>query len=825
MSRDEKPSIRRPRPLGPPQWAPGARGQLHDYLYDLYLAAGEPTMRAIKQLVDNDDDAKGRPSKDTINRCLAGTELPQQADVLSIARVLAREARWDEARATEKTFDLWLEARSVEYAGEPIRNFDNPFILRVHEVIESDGADNAGDLPIYIRREHDELLRLKVELAMRGESAQAMLSGESSTGKTRACWEAIQSLPDNWRLWAPLSADQALEELPLVAPHTVIWLDEAHTFFMTNGSPSGPRLAAQLNEVLRLRRRAPILLLGTIWPHYLSTLRAIPSRASQDDEHANTRRLLRSVRYRSNERRGPDRLDGLDFRVGESVIPVPNDFTAPEVRRQVEAAALTDPHWAEALAKAEDGRLTQYMAGGHEIQRRYQFAPTAARGLIDAAMDLRRLGHGPELPAALLAAALPGYIGRAAYDLLSDAELNSAWEYVSDPRQCRGARPPLGEVAPAGRGVPGDDVRATATHYRLSDLLDHEARIVRLNHKVPAELWRAAADHADRSALLPLADAARTAGAYADACRLYVRAVEHGEQSALFQIRDLPGREKWAEETLPWLQARAESGDLNAQHVAVHVMRSVGRASEAEDWLWSRAETGAIDALREGVRLLGASEAGGEAQRRLESMMAQGDRDALAEAADALRAKGKVAEAIALYKRAADLGDPIALRQFVAELLDAGRGDEALAWLRTRSDSGDVDALGVRVEVMISLGLYGEMLDWLRGRISAGDFAALTEALAYFDEAGMEEAKLEWYQEAAVAGHTAALMPVADHLAARGRTTEALDWYRHTAITTNNRVAMHRVGRILLERGRTEEAHFWLNRSAGLDGEAPQAAS
>ncbi|GAA3227862.1 hypothetical protein GCM10020256_39530 [Streptomyces thermocoprophilus] len=298
----------------------------------------------------------------------------------------------------------------------------------MHEVIESDGADNAGDLPIYIRREHDELLRLKVELAMRGESAQAMLSGESSTGKTRACWEAIQSLPDNWRLWAPLSADQALEELPLVAPHTVIWLDEAHTFFMTNGSPSGPRLAAQLNEVLRLRRRAPILLLGTIWPHYLSTLRAIPSRASQDDEHANTRRLLRSVRYRSNERRGarPPRRAGLPSgRVGHPGAERLHSTRGTTPGRS--SSAHRPPHWAEALAKAEDGRLTQYMAGGHEIQRRYQFAPTAARGLIDAAMDLRRLGHGPELPAALLAAALPGYIGRAAYDLLSDAELNSAW--------------------------------------------------------------------------------------------------------------------------------------------------------------------------------------------------------------------------------------------------------------------------------------------------------------------------------------------------------------------------------------------------------------
>ncbi|MGW5781293.1 hypothetical protein [Streptomyces sp. NPDC003863] len=125
-----------------------------------------------------------------------------------------------------------------------------------------------------------------------------------------------------------------------------------------------------------------------------------------------------------------------------------------------------------------------------------------------------------------------------------------------------------------------------------------------------------------------------------------------------------------------------------------------------------------------------------------------------------------------------------------------------------------MDALGARVEVMRWLGLYGEMLDWLRGRISAGDFAALTEALAYFDDAGLEDAKLEWYQQAAVAGHTAALMPVADQLAARGRTSEALDWYRHAAITTHNRIAMYRAGRILLDRGKAEEARSWLDREA-----------
>ncbi|MFD7631456.1 hypothetical protein ACFV7Q_36530 [Streptomyces sp. NPDC059851] len=822
MSRDEKPPVRRPRPLGPPQWAPGARGQLHDYLHTLYLAAGEPTMRDIRQLVDDDDDAPGNPSKDMINRCLAGTELPQQADVVTIARVLAREARWDVAHTTDKTIGLWLGARSVVYAGEPVRSFDDPFALHVHEVIESDEEDLPGKLPVYVAREHDELLHLRVKVALGGGSALAMLSGESSTGKTRACWEAVQSLPDQWRLWAPLSTDQALEELSLVAPHTVIWLDEAHTFFLTPGSPSGPRLAAELTELLRLRRRAPVLLLGTIWPNFLSTLRAFPSGGSDHDEHASARRLLDPVRYQRNLRIGPG-LDTLDLRLREAVIPVPDDFSGLAVRRKIEEAAQSDPRWAEALANAEDGRMTQYMAGGPEVKRRYQLAPPAARGLIEAAMDLRRLGHGPELAATLLASALPGYVGRTAYDLLGEAELQRAWVYVSDPAQCRGARPPLGEIAPAGRGTPGGEARPAATHYRLSDSLDHEGRIVRLDHKVPAELWQAAVEYAERSALLPLADAARTVGAYPDACRLYIRAVEDGEQSALLQIRDLPGRDTWADQALPWLRARAEAGDVHAQHVAVHVMRSVGRFGEAEDWLWSRAETGAIDALREGVRLLAASETGEGARSRLESMVERGEPGALMEAADQLRAQGNAVEASTLYKRAADLGDPIALRRFVVGLLNGVRSDEALTWLRSRSDSGDVDALGVRVEVMLSLGLYGEMLDWLRSRIGAGDFAALTEALAYFDDAGLEETKLEWYQQAAAAGHTAALMQVADRLAARGRTTEALDWYRHTAIATHNKIAMHKAGRILLERGETEEAHSWLGRAAGPERTPPKA--
>jgi tetratricopeptide (TPR) repeat protein len=762
-------------------------------------------MEGIAELVRQDDDAPGSPKKDTINRCLAGTELPQQADVVSLALVLAKLARWDAQHCAEKARNLWYDARFLRYAGEPIRDFTDPFALQVHEVIESEFAVPA-ELPVYVEREHDRDLRRRVAAAVAGHSVQALLLGESSTGKTRACWEAVQAVPDHWRLWHPRDADEALEGLPRLAPETVVWLDEAHTFFLTPGSPTGDRLAQELKKVLETPGRAPVLLLGTIWPEHLSTVRAISGNAN--------RLFDARVRFKPDGRRGPMSADLSMPVVLDVVINVPADFNAPEVQRQIKEAAAADHRWAEARQKAEDGRLTQYLAGGPQVERRYRDAPQAARALIQAAMDVRRLGHGPLLPRPLLEAALPGYMDQASFDMLTNERLEQAWTYVSDPEPCRGARPPLGEVRAGSTTTAESGAQPHVSRYRLSDFLDHGGRFERIDQEVPTALWEASAAYAEPAALLPLADAARSAGSYLHAYRLYAKAVEQGTGYALLQIRDLPGRLQWADDALPWLRGRAEAGDLVAQRVALHVMRSMGRLDEAEDWIWSRAESGAADALREGVSLLEASEGSQRGLERLRTLARQGDLSALTETGDLLQAQGRFAEACALYEQAADHGDAIAVRKLVSGLLDAGRTDDALDWLRYRSDEGDVDALGVRVDVMRSLGLIGEMLEWLRKRMVAGDFSALREAVDYFDESGLEEMKLDWYQEAAAAGHTVALLHVADQLAARGRISEALDWYRHTAVSTNNRIAMHKAGRILQERGEVEEAVSWLSRAA-----------
>ena len=100
-------------------------------------------------------------------------------------------------------------------------------------------------------REHDQLLAGVVRAAADGRSGIAVLVGGSSTGKTRACWEALGLLRDQqpgWRLWHPIDPtrpDAALRELPRIGPRTVVWLNEAQFYLRwqtagwASGSPPG----------------------------------------------------------------------------------------------------------------------------------------------------------------------------------------------------------------------------------------------------------------------------------------------------------------------------------------------------------------------------------------------------------------------------------------------------------------------------------------------------------------------------------------------------------------------------------------------------------
>ena len=211
-----------------------------------------------------------------------------------------------------------------------------------------------------------------VRAAAEGRSGIAVLVGGSSTGKTRACWEALRLLRDQepgWRLWHPIDPsrpDAALRELPGIGPRTVVWLNEAQFYLGAADGGLGEQVAAGLRELLRDPARAPVLVLATLWPQFWDGLTARPEGGA--DPHAQARELLA----------------GHD-------ITVPAAFTAAQLQRLSEAG---DARLAQAAAGAQDGQVIQFLAGAPELLARYRNAPPAAAALIHAAMDARRLGMG-----------------------------------------------------------------------------------------------------------------------------------------------------------------------------------------------------------------------------------------------------------------------------------------------------------------------------------------------------------------------------------------------------------------------------------------------
>jgi hypothetical protein len=149
--------------------------------------------------------------------------------------------------------------------GAPIKQY-TPVALEVHQAIDSPDGGCPPSLPRYVPRAHDARLHDIVAAAAGGSSRIAVLVGGSSTGKTRACWEAIQDLPPQWWLWHPIDPSRpaaAAKALNEVGPYTVVWLNEAQHYLLTTADPMiGERICAGLRTLLRHSERGPVL----IWP-------------------------------------------------------------------------------------------------------------------------------------------------------------------------------------------------------------------------------------------------------------------------------------------------------------------------------------------------------------------------------------------------------------------------------------------------------------------------------------------------------------------------------------------------------------------------------
>ena len=450
-------------------------------------------------------------------------------------------------------------------AGQQLADVRDPFALEVHRPVEPDVPQpGLPVLPAYVPRDHDAELGSVVQAAE--GSGIAVLVGGSSTGKTRACWEALGLLrdrPEPWRLWHPIDPsppEAALRELPAVGPRTVVWLNDAQHYLDPPDSQLGERVAAGLRELLRDPARAPVLVLATLWPEYWHGLTARP--AGGADPHAQARELL----------------DGHD-------ITVPAAFTVTQLQQLDQAG---DARLAQAAAGAQDGQIIQFLAGVPELLARYRNAPPAAEALIHAAMDARRLGMGIALPQAFLEAAAPGYLTDTEWDAQDDDWLKRALDYTAE--DAKGVRGPLTRIRPrparpgaGGSGsqnsdeqlADGQDSTAGGPLYRLADYLDQHGRTDRKGQIPPPGFWHAAATHAFPADQAALGYAAHARGLYRVAAQLRKNAAARGNLESVFYLADPSHWLLGDARPVRWAIARAPLDDPSA------VARLLGTLLEA----------------------------------------------------------------------------------------------------------------------------------------------------------------------------------------------------------------------------------------------------
>lgn len=669
-------------------------------------------------------------------------------------------------------------------AGSPIRDFTDPFALEVHRVIEAEEGDSGTPLtplPTYIRRQHDVRLGQLITRASAGQSSLAVLVGESSTGKTRACWEVIQTLPGDWRLWYPIApspAEALLAGVQSVGPRTVIWLDEIEPYL---ASPQlGEQAAAALRELLKNPTRGPVAVLGTAWPKQWERL-ALPPAAGAPDEHREARSLL----------------------TGHSIL-VPCSFDEPalvETRR----AAHEDRRLAEALHRVGDGRIVQYLSAAFALMERYTTSSAAAQAVIHAAMDARRLGCSGALSRTLLELAAVGYLTDDEWGALTEGWFDQTLAVLQQP--CRGATSPLNLLRPRT----GQTIHAEP-HFRLADYLDHYGRSSRVTAPAPASLWRALSEHAHTNDLVGLAWEARNRGLFRHSFQFHLQVDAAGIEGTAWLAGDLKERAKKPQEALRWYQRAVEAGDESAYANLVELSDALGQRDAAVDQLTRLAEAGDEVALSWVVELTANSRTTEETISWLAALADRGDTAAAREAGELLWQNERPAEAIDFYHRAAFSGDAPAIRQSVAMVWETDGPDEALAWLNELTEAAVIDVM-VTANTLAQAGRWDEALSYFKRAADEGHdmaFGAWAELAVKCE--GLEQAA-SWLEPFAAAGRPFASAAYLDVLLKAQRSDDALRW----CLEPKRRVdvaVLDTATELLVGSGRVDEALHWLDSLA-----------
>lgn len=656
-------------------------------------------------------------------------------------------------------------------------------------------------MPEYVPRAHDARLRKIVESV--AGSLLVVLVGDSSSGKTRALWEAARSLPSDWRIWQPMGLDPSRTLLLALAegqilPRTVLWLDDLQSFLWPAGGEDGGKIAAGLRGLLGDRDRGPVLVFGTLWREDWRILTADPE-PDQPDRHPQARGLVASA----------------------ETIRVPEKFSDSDLNRLVLASAA-DPRLALAAAYA-DGRVTQFLAGVPELIRRIDMADDPARALITVALDMHRTAGVARMPEAFLRGAAPGYMDDHAWNYHGDEKFGEALAFAT--RRSRGVPGPLEFLRPR----PGDAVPAQP-EYRLHDYLAERDRQDRRFIAPPRAFWDSAARHITSPAtLLSLAEDAERRHYYRIADSLTRQAAALGDPAAMRRLARSLSVRGHADEALAWRQRAAEAtaaseprDPWSAAGLAQDLQDS-GRPEEATSW-WHRAVS-MVDpksmhdfggALRHAGRTA-------EAATWLTDMASTGDARAAGALVQLLESLGQYDDAIAWARQAIEMGDSDARSSLLWLLEKTGQVDEAVRQREAAAAGGDAAEMTALAELLERAGRTANAESWLREAARHGDYGAVSKLTSQLKQAGQLEAAGELWASllektpVQAPRHRGIVKQRSDLLEDAGKFAEAAQAWLPGA-QAGDTAAMLDLGRLLALAGEPDRAAEWARRAAEASG-------
>ncbi|MFF2101729.1 hypothetical protein [Streptomyces sp. NPDC058202] len=406
-----------------------------------------------------------------------------------------------------------------------VRELHDPIAVGVHPAEARELEGRVDRVPSYVTRDMEPHLHAALR-----RGGFVLLVGESTAGKTRAAFEAVQLLRPDCEFVAPAtreSIDLLLADWE-AAKGCLIWLDDLERFLGQGGLTT--------STLHRLLLSDPQLVI-------LATMR------SHEYDHYRDRVEM--------ELSGPAQeiwRQGRAVLRQAQVVHVERRWTESE--RDRARALTTDPRLVRALAGDARFGVAELLAAGPELVESWQHAwvpgnhPRGA-ALVAAAVDARRAGcHGP-LPVAVLEQIHEVYLHRRGGVELRPETFSEALTWALTP------------TVPAGANslLLGDVQHGLLAFDYLIDLPAQD--------DIPTSVWIAAMDTASLHEAYAIACKVYLTGDFTLALPVFRRAAEagFGQAEAILWELDAPMRS-------------AQEGLLAAQHRSRDLRRELGADCE-----------------------------------------------------------------------------------------------------------------------------------------------------------------------------------------------------------------------------------------------------